>query len=105
MTPMSGDGGEAMAYWRAVRARVVCWGSRGRRAERARATSLAGEEKDEHGGEENGGVLGGEREAGGDAGDEEACGSGALEVSPEGVDGGEDGAGGGHVGGDVGAEG
>ncbi len=50
-------------------------------------------------------MFGGERETGGESGDEEARGGGTLEVSPEGVDGGEDGAGGGHVGGDVGTEG
>ena len=50
-------------------------------------------------------MLCGEGEARGYASHEEPWGSGALEVSPEGVDGGEDGAGGGHVGGDVGAEG
>jgi len=50
-------------------------------------------------------MLGGESEACRDANDDEARGGGALDVSPEGVDGGEDGAGGGHIGGDVGTEG
>jgi hypothetical protein len=50
-------------------------------------------------------VFGGERETGGEAYYGEARGGGTLEVSPEGVDGGEHGAGGGHVGGDVGAVG
>ncbi len=50
-------------------------------------------------------MLGGEGEAGGDSGDDKARRGWALEIAPEGVDGGEDGAGGGHVGGDVGAEG
>ena len=50
-------------------------------------------------------MLGGEGEASGYANDDEARGGGAFNVSPEGVDGGEDGAGGGHVGGDVGSVG
>lgn len=80
--------------WIARLARLECAGGQ-----------LAEDEEDEHGGEEDGGVLGGEGEACGKAYGGEAREGGSGDVAPEEVDGGEDGAGGGHVGGDVGAVG